>query len=78
MEANMAKKIWTVTLADDLINSLRFDSANVLRRIIIGKGLNEAQPGSGGKRRFDQEISFAVMKIENGGWNVEKVVLPNG
>lgn len=35
MEANMAKKIWTVTLADDLINSLRFDSANVLRRIII-------------------------------------------
>ena len=39
----MAKKIWTVTLADDLINSLRFDSANVLRRIIIGKGLNEAQ-----------------------------------
>lgn len=37
MEANMAKKIWTVTLADDLINSLRFDSANVLRRIIIGK-----------------------------------------
>lgn len=33
MEANMAKKIWTVTLADDLINSLRFDSANVLRRI---------------------------------------------
>ena len=43
MEANMAKKIWTVTLADDLINSLRFDSANVLRRIIIGKGLNEAQ-----------------------------------
>ena len=83
MEANMAKKIWTVTLADDLINSLRFDSANVLRRIIIGKGLKEAesrepQPGSGGKRRFDQEISFAVMKIENGGWNVEKVVLPNG
>ena len=74
MEANMAKKIWTVTLADDLINSLRFDSANVLRRIIIGKGLNEAQS----RRRFDQEISFAVMKIENGGWNVEKVVLPNG
>ena len=75
MEANMAKKIWTVTLADDLINSLRFDSANVLRRIIIGKGLNEAQSR---QRRFDQEISFAVMKIENGGWNVEKVVLPNG
>ncbi len=34
-------------------------------------------PGSCGRRRFDQEISFAVMKIENGMWSVEKVVLPN-
>lgn len=34
-------------------------------------------PGSCGKRRFNQEISFAVMSIENGIWNVEKVVLPN-
>lgn len=34
-------------------------------------------PGSCGKRRFNQEISFAVMKIENEVWNVEKIVLPN-
>ncbi len=34
-------------------------------------------PGSCGKRRFDQEISFAMMKIEDGMWSVEKVVLPN-
>ncbi len=34
-------------------------------------------PGSCGRRRFDQEISFAVMKIEDGTWSVEKVVLPN-
>lgn len=34
-------------------------------------------PGSCGKRRFDQEISFAVMKIEDGFWSIEKVVLPN-
>lgn len=34
-------------------------------------------PGSCGKRRFNQEISFAVMSIENGVWHVEKVVLPN-
>lgn len=34
-------------------------------------------PGSCGKRRFDQEISFAVMKIEDGIWNIEKVALPN-
>ncbi len=34
-------------------------------------------PGSCGKRRFDQEISFAMMKIEDGTWSVEKVVLPN-
>jgi len=34
-------------------------------------------PGSCGKRRFDQEISFSVMKIEDGTWNVEKVLLTN-
>ena len=34
-------------------------------------------PGSCGKRRFDQEISFAVMKIEDGIWNIEKVALSN-
>lgn len=34
-------------------------------------------PGSCGKRRFDQEISFAMMRIEDGTWSVEKVVLPN-
>lgn len=33
-------------------------------------------PGSCGKRRFDQEISFALMKIDGGAWSVEKVVLP--
>ncbi len=34
-------------------------------------------PGSCGRRRFDQEVSFAVMKIDGGAWTVEKVVLPN-
>lgn len=35
-------------------------------------------PGSCGKRRFGQEISFAVMRVEDGGYRVEKVALPNG
>lgn len=34
-------------------------------------------PGSCGKRRFDQEISFVMMKIEDGTWSVEKVLLTN-
>lgn len=34
-------------------------------------------PGSCGRRRFDQEISFAMMRIEDGTWSVEKVGLPS-
>ena len=66
----MAKKIWTVTLADDLINSLRFDSANVLRRIIIGKGLNEAQS----RQRWQAAVrprNF-LRGDENRKWRVER------
>lgn len=33
-------------------------------------------PGSCGKRRFDQEITMAVMKIENGKYTVEKIEIP--
>lgn len=32
-------------------------------------------PGSCGKRRFDQEITMAVMQVENGNYQVEKVVI---
>ena len=32
-------------------------------------------PGSCGKRRFDQEISFALLHIDCGAWRVEKIVL---
>ena len=32
-------------------------------------------PGSCGKRRFDQEISFALLHIDGGAWRVEKIVL---
>ena len=32
-------------------------------------------PGSCGKRRFDQEISFEIMMVDGGAWNVEKIVL---
>ena len=32
-------------------------------------------PGSCGKRRFDQEITMAVMQVENGNHQVEKVVI---
>lgn len=33
-------------------------------------------PGSCGRRRFDQEITMAVMDIEDGRYTVEKVVIP--
>lgn len=33
-------------------------------------------PGSCGRRRFDQEITFAVMALDNGYVQVEKVVIP--
>lgn len=34
-------------------------------------------PGSCGRRRFDQEITFAVMNIDAGHLQVEKVVIPH-
>ena len=34
-------------------------------------------PGSCGRRRFDQEITFAIMTIDNGHIQVEKVVIPH-
>ena len=34
-------------------------------------------PGSCGRRRFDQEITFAIMTVDNGHTKVEKVVIPH-
>ena len=34
-------------------------------------------PGSCGRRRFDQEITFAVLTAEKGGVQVEKTVIPH-
>ena len=34
-------------------------------------------PGSCGRRRFDQEITIAVMTAENGQFQVEKVTIPH-
>ena len=34
-------------------------------------------PGSCGRRRFDQEITFAIMTVDNGHIQVEKVVIPH-
>ena len=33
-------------------------------------------PGSCGRRRFDQEITFAIMTVDNGHIQVKKVVIP--
>lgn len=33
-------------------------------------------PGSCGKRRFDQEITLAMMTVENGRFQVEKLLIP--
>ena len=35
-------------------------------------------PGSCGRRRFDQEITMAVMIAEDGRFHVEKVTIPHG
>ena len=35
-------------------------------------------PGSCGRRRFDQEITLAVMTAEDGQFQVEKVTIPHG
>lgn len=34
-------------------------------------------PGSCGKRRFDQKITMAVMTVDNGSYQVEKIVIPS-
>lgn len=40
-------------------------------------GILWLNPGSCGRRRFDQEITFAVMSITGGHAHVEKVVIPH-
>ncbi len=40
-------------------------------------GVLYLNPGSCGKRRFDQEITFAVMTAEDGTFQVEKVTIPH-
>lgn len=35
-------------------------------------------PGSCGKRRFDQEITFCMMEADQGRYQVEKVTIPQG
>ena len=34
-------------------------------------------PGSCGKRRFNQDITMAVLTIENGAWSVERIDIPH-
>ena len=41
------------------------------------EGVLWLNPGSCGRRRFDQEITFAMMTVEKGRYQVEKVVIPN-
>lgn len=40
-------------------------------------GILWLNPGSCGKRRFDQEITLAMMTIQDGSYQVEKVVIPH-
>lgn len=40
------------------------------------EGILWLNPGSCGRRRFDQEITFAVMTLDNGHVQVEKAVIP--
>lgn len=40
------------------------------------EGILWLNPGSCGRRRFDQEITFAVMALDNGHVQVKKVVIP--
>lgn len=40
-------------------------------------GILWLNPGSCGRRRFDQEITFAVMTVEGGHGQVEKVTIPH-
>ena len=34
-------------------------------------------PGSCGKRRFNQDITMAVLEIKNGKWEVERIDIPH-
>ena len=54
MEANMAKKIWTVTLADDLINSLRFErlEADHHRKRVERSSIPAAVASGGSTKKF--------------------------
>ena len=40
-------------------------------------GILWLNPGSCGRRRFDQEITFAVMTVDGGQIQVEKVIIPH-
>ena len=34
-------------------------------------------PGSCGRRRFDQEVTFAVMTVDGEHFQIEKVIIPH-
>ena len=68
------KEIQNLPLDADMV--IFGHSHKYLEQVIDGKlWLN---PGSCGKRRFGQEISFAVLTIEGKGYQVQKIVLPQG
>ncbi len=41
-------------------------------------GIFWLNPGCCGKRRFNQEVSMAVLKIKGGEWELQKIVIENG
>ena len=66
------KEIQNLPLDADIV--IFGHSHKYFEQVIDGKlWLN---PGSCGKRRFGQEISFAVLSIDGGSYQVQKVVLP--
>lgn len=66
------KEIQNLPLDADMV--IFGHSHKYFEQVIDGKlWLN---PGSCGKRRFGQEISFAVLTIEGGNYRVQKIVLP--
>ena len=69
-------KVWqqvrTLAPAADIV--IFGHSHKYLEQEIDGK--HWLNPGSCGKRRFGQEISFAVLTIEGEDYQVQKIVLP--
>ena len=61
--------------AENIPESLTFQIEKYAEQML--DGVLWLNPGSCGKRRFDQEITFAIMTVDGSNTEIEKITIPH-